>query len=60
MKVYCKNCESFPRFRPYPKALARCKALNTKDDWHSSKWTRRFCDLKNRWNDCIDYEIKYP
>ena len=55
MKVYCKNCGYYPRLGPL-KNFASCKAKNIKNNWHSQKWVRRYCEIKNMGNDCEDYE----
>ncbi len=55
MKVYCKNCKSYPRLGPL-KNFARCKSKDIRNDWDSPRWYRRFCELKNMGNDCEDYE----
>ena len=55
MKVYCKNCKSYPRLGPL-KALACCRRENIKSDWHSPRWYHRPCETKNMDNDCPDYE----
>jgi len=54
LKVYCKNCKYFPRF--ILNAFARCKSKDIRNDWDSLRWYRRFCELKNMFNDCPDYE----
>lgn len=58
MKIYCKNCEHFPRIGFIIKGLSRCNMRHIQINWDRPKWVSRFCDLKNHNNDCIDYQKK--
>ncbi len=67
MKVYCKNCKYFPRWRLHGKRLAICKVYERDSElaFYSPEYPTpmkhyKFCDVQNKDNDCLYYDVKYP
>lgn len=66
-KVYCSECrwESVPPWYHFTPTMCRAGAVKKKDEYDTpfrhvrvSYWHRAECRIKNRNNDCPDYQPK--